>query len=145
MTARREPAAAALLPALQRWAVETARDLYLTQKGAPAATKHPRATPGERMSVIASEALPLNVVEGLSQASRMFRADEAPPIESSPFSTLRERLLTATAGYDVVGFDVFNTLVVRSVEGEWLKTAVARAFHTRLKALVHPKAMPTVA
>ncbi len=145
MTSRREPAAAALLPALQRWAVETARDLYLMQKGAPAASTHPRPTSGERMSIIASEALPLNVVEGLGQASRLFRASDAPPIDASPFATLRERLLTATAGYDVVGFDVFNTLVVRSVEGEWLKTAVARGFHARLKALVHPKALPTVA
>lgn len=144
MKVRREPAAAALLPSLQRWAVEAARDLYLTRKGAPAATRHPRASPRERVSVLASEALP-EWVEGLSEASRVFRAGDAPPIESSPFATLRERLLTATAGYDVVGFDVFNTLVVRSVEGEWLKTAVARGFHARLKELLSPARMPTVA
>jgi FMN phosphatase YigB (HAD superfamily) len=147
MNDRREPAAAALLPALQRWAVETARDLYLARKGAPPASRHPRATPSERVSVLAAQALPPHVADGLSQASRLLRggADAPPPIESSPFATLRERLLTATAGYDVVGFDVFNTLVVRSVEGEWLKTAVARAFHSRLKGLVHPHALPTVA
>lgn len=145
MNDRREPAAAALLPSLQRWAVEAARDLYLMQKGAPAATKQPRASAAERMSVLTSEALPPELVEGLSQASRLLRTGDAVTVESAPFATLQERLLTLTAGYDVVGFDVFNTLVVRSVEGEWLKTAVARGFVSRLQELLHPERMPTVA
>ena len=149
MSSQRARAGSVLLPVLQRWAVEAARDLYLQRKGAGPPTLLPRARASERARVLAEQALPHEWVEGLRHVSRRLRAprgsEPAAPEDTAPFSTLGERVLERSAGYRGVGFDVFNTLLVRAVEGERLKTTVARAYHARLRELLHPKRLPTLA
>ncbi len=153
MTARRERAPEVFLPRPERWAVEFARDLYLERKKRPAATQLPRPLLQEQLAILAARHLPLEVEERLGQVSRTWRglvggappSTPAPGAEAVPFALLRERVLVRAAAHEVVGFDVFNTLVVRGVEGEWLKTAVARGLHSRLKECLHPVRMPTPA
>jgi FMN phosphatase YigB (HAD superfamily) len=126
--------------------------MYLEHKGRPPATAMPRGNLRERLDLFAAEHVSLELEEG---AARVWRdglavlrdglGEPPPPVEGVPFSVLRERVLEMARGHDVVGFDIFNTLVVRSVEGEWLKTAVARALHARLRGLVHPSCLPTPA
>ncbi|OJH40410.1 HAD family hydrolase [Cystobacter ferrugineus] len=150
MSPRLDTSVVALSPSLQRWAVELARDFYLSNKRAPEPTVLPRAGTLDRVRVLTAETLPLPVSEGLRQASRLLRttvggAGSSTPMESVPFAALRERMLEYTLEHAVVGFDVFNTLVVRSVEGEWLKTAVARGFHARLRELLNPLHLPSMA
>ncbi|MBN1206543.1 MAG: HAD family hydrolase [Myxococcaceae bacterium] len=153
MTARRERAPDVFLPRPERWVVEFARDLYLERKRRPVATQLPRPQLQEQLAILAARHLPLGVEEALGHVSRTWEGlvgggrlpAPAPGAEAVPFATLRERVLARAAAHDVVGFDVFNTLVVRSVEGEWLKTAVARGLHCRLKECLHPLRMPTPA
>lgn len=155
MNARRELTPEVLLPRLERWAVTCARDLYLQRKGRPAASRLPQPQLQERLAVLAAQHLPpqwedtlgqvSNAVQGLIRGAGPSRPEPLPLADAAPFATLRERVLARAGAHDVVGFDIFNTLMARSVEGEWLKTAVARGLHSRLKQLLHPLRMPTPA
>ncbi|MDX2011460.1 MAG: HAD hydrolase-like protein [Myxococcaceae bacterium] len=59
------------------------------------------------------------------------------------FSTLAEVLRTHARAKRVVAFDMFNTLVRRQVEGEWLKRAAAFRVHELLAPWVHRWFLPT--
>ncbi len=58
---------------------------------------------------------------------------------------LPTRLPSMARGFRVVGFDVFNTLMRRSVEGEWIKRASAHALRQRLATMLHRDHLPSAA
>lgn len=59
------------------------------------------------------------------------------------FSELERAIVTHGRGKRVIAFDVFNTLVRRQVEGEWLKRASAFALRRVLEPHVHRWFLPS--
>lgn len=65
-------------------------------------------------------------------------------LSANGFDSLPSAIARHGAGRKVIAFDVFNTLVRRSVEGEWLKRASAFALRRLLEPHVHRWFLPTV-
>jgi FMN phosphatase YigB (HAD superfamily) len=114
--------------------VELVRDHRLRQQGRTA-TALPRPDLRERWAMLAAEHLRLEI-----PAMPRWSVGSRSPTAS--FASLSERVLALAPPFPVVGFDLFNTLVVRRVEGEWLKTAVARYLAQRLGDILHPSQVP---
>jgi FMN phosphatase YigB (HAD superfamily) len=58
------------------------------------------------------------------------------------FEGLRSMLEQTPIAARVVGFDIFDTLLVRAVEPEWVKTAASHRLWQRLCDLLHPQQRP---
>ncbi len=60
-----------------------------------------------------------------------------------PFPELRAHLARMAPECRVFAFDVFDTLIARRVEPEWVKTAAAHALWRRLRHILPPDRLPT--
>jgi FMN phosphatase YigB (HAD superfamily) len=148
---RGEGAVDPLLPALCRVAVERLRDRELTRRGRSPGSALSRVSARECLDVLVAQrnldpagvGVPRPLAAGLRRAAGLPAPMEAN--EGVPFARLREEVLKRAEGYAVVGFDLFNTLLLRTVDGEWLKTAVAYGLHERLRKLLSPARLPSVA
>jgi FMN phosphatase YigB (HAD superfamily) len=139
-----------MLPALCRAVVERVRDRALSRRGRALGSALPRVPAQEWLNVLAAQrgfepeqGVPRTLAQELRRAAGL----SAPVVaqEGVPFSRLTQVVLERAEGFPVVGFDLFNTLMVRSVDGEWLKTAVAYGLHERLRKLLAPERLPSVA
>jgi FMN phosphatase YigB (HAD superfamily) len=136
------------LAALYRVGVENVREVYLGFKRRPNYTALPTAAVRERAAVLLSQRLPVEAVEQASLRVALRARHEASGRRATPgaiagFDDLAREVERLAADATVVGFDVFNTLMLRKVDGEWVKRAVAARLARDLRHLLHPSAVPS--